>query len=195
MKKTMHSRNQRGSALMWGLVILLVMTVIGVAASRMSATDTRIAGNQMMYMLTFEGGDSLLRRSASLWEVLLTASCSNNTADLAANPQLRSCATLTGDDAGVVRARILGVNGSHDDSYSDPAASNGSGVVATGRSSMGTAGACPPFKGIAMSTEMTADTGGLACRLFLNNANAALSGTGARSNLAEGVVKPVPPTP
>ncbi len=182
---------------MWGLVILLVMTVIGVAASRMAATDTRIAGNQMMYMLSFQGADSLLRRSASLWEVLQTASCTNSATELAANPQLRKCATLTGDDAGIVRARTLGVNGSHDDSYTDTAdaTNKGSGVVATGRSAMGMAGSCPPFEGIAMSTEMTADTGGFTCRLFINDSNAALSGTGARTTLAEGVVKPVPPTP
>lgn len=189
MNTPINSTTQQGSALLWGLVILLVMTVIGVAASRMAATDTRIAGNQMMYMLTFEGADSLLRRSASLWEVLLTASCTNNATALAANPSgLRACATLTGADAGMIKARAL-------DGYSDTVASGGSGVVGAGSSAMGITGGCPPLKGIAMSTEMTADTGGATCRLFLTTVNTSMAGTGARSNLAEGVVKPVPPTP
>lgn len=195
MKQTIHSSNQQGSALLWGLVILLVMTVIGVAASRMATTDTRIAGNQMMYMLTFEGADSMLRRSASLFEVSITASCTNNATALSANPQLRPCATLTGADAGMIKARNLAVNGSNDDGYSDPVANGGSGVVATGRSAMGVTAACPPLKGIAMSTEMTADSGGVSCRLFLTDVDASLPGTGARTTLAEGVVKPVPPTP
>ena len=73
MKQTRYAKHEQGSALLWGLVILLVMTVIGVAASRMAGTDSRIAGNQMMYMLTFQGADSMLRKSASLFEVLRTA--------------------------------------------------------------------------------------------------------------------------
>lgn len=36
MKQTRYAKREQGSALLWGLVILLVMTVIGVAASRMA---------------------------------------------------------------------------------------------------------------------------------------------------------------
>lgn len=173
MKQIRYAKREQGSALLWGLVILLVMTVIGVAASRMAGTDSRIAGNQMMYMLTFQGADSMLRKSASLFEVLRTA---ESTTALPASA-----------DAGVVRLRTL----SGADGYSDAA----SGVTAAGFATMGSAQGCPPLRGVAMTTEMTPDTGGLACRVFITEANAMLTGTGARSRHVEGVVKPVPPTP
>jgi hypothetical protein len=168
-------KKEQGSALLWGLVILLVMTVMGVAATRMAGTDSRIAGNQMMYMLTFQGADSMLRKSASLFEVKRTAE--EGIAPLAAMK-------------GVTKYRPLtGANG-----YADAEANGGSGVTAVGTSSMGMAQGCPPLKGIAMTTEMTPDTGGLGCRVFIADISASLSGTGARSHHVEGVLKPVPPT-
>lgn len=169
MKQTRYAKREQGSALLWGLVILLVMTVIGVAASRMAGTDSRIAGNQMMYMLTFQGADSMLRKSASLFEVLHTA---ESTTALPASA-----------DAGVVRLRTHG--------YSDTA----SGVEVTGFTTMGSVQSCPPLRGIAVTTEMTPDTGGWACRMFTTEANAMLTGTGARSRHVEGIVHPVTPTP
>ena len=45
--KLTSRRSQRGSSLLWGLSILLVMSVISVAAARMGMTDTRIVGNEM----------------------------------------------------------------------------------------------------------------------------------------------------
>ena len=71
--QTQYLQKQRGSVLLWGLVILLTMTVIGVAASRMAALDTRIAGNEMFYMLTYQGAESSLRRSANNLQVIQTA--------------------------------------------------------------------------------------------------------------------------
>jgi hypothetical protein len=57
---------------------------------------------------------------------------------------------------------------------------------------MGEEAGCPPLKGIAMTTEMTPDAGGIACRVFTTDAAASLAGTGARSQHSEGVLKPVP---
>lgn len=59
--------HQKGSVLLWGMVILLVMTVIGVAATRMAAVDTRIAGHQVFSMLTYQGAESTLQRSVDLF--------------------------------------------------------------------------------------------------------------------------------
>lgn len=170
MQKT-RAKAERGSALLWGLVILLVMTVIGVAASRMSATDTRIAGNQMMYMLTYQGADSMLRRYASLFEILQTA---------------KTGVAPTTVTPGVVKVRKI----TSADGYSDSA----SGVTGVGASMMGGTASCPPMA-IAMSTEMTPDSGSLACRVFTTEADTALSGTGARSMHSEGILKIVPATP
>ncbi|MDD5393759.1 MAG: PilX N-terminal domain-containing pilus assembly protein [Thiothrix sp.] len=169
MNKPIHTINrQQGSVLLWGLVILLVLTVMGVAASRMAGTDTRIAGNQMMYMLTFQGADSMLRKSATLYEVLQTAT--NGTAP--ATPK-----------KGVVKERTLDGSNSYTDSYSN--------VTAIGVSDMGESQGCPLLK-IAITTEMTSDTGGITCRVFTTDVNASLTGTGARSQHSEGVLKPVP---
>ncbi|MBO0613715.1 MAG: hypothetical protein RL122_1244 [Pseudomonadota bacterium] len=171
--KTIRSQ-ERGAVLVWGLVILLTLTVIGIAATRMSSIDNRIAGNQMMYMLTFQGADSMLNKSMSLYEVMMTVE--KGTAE-----------------NGVHRVRKMNdmsaaVDGTWNDGYTD----NTNGVAVTGVSLMGEESGCPPLKGIAMTTEMTPDAGGIACRVFTTEAEASLSGTGARSQHSEGVLKPVP---
>lgn len=58
--KLTSRRSQRGSSLLWGLSILLVMSVISVAAARMGMTDTRIVGNEMHSMLAYQGAESQL---------------------------------------------------------------------------------------------------------------------------------------
>lgn len=58
--KTKKISVQRGSALLWGMTILLVMSVIGVTAARMGMTDTRIVGNETYSMLTYQGAESQL---------------------------------------------------------------------------------------------------------------------------------------
>lgn len=172
MQYRSYAKRQQGSVLLWGLVILLVMTVVGVAASRMSNTDNKIAGNQMMYMMAQQGADSMLRQSASLYSVQKTAQSSE--------------AVPADAEAGVVRVRTLdGV-----DTYVDAA----NGTTVEGESRMGSTEGCPPLAGVAMTTEMNPDTGGLACRTFSTEVNASVPGTGARNTSAEGVVKPVPPS-
>ena len=163
----MTRKYEQGAVLVWGLVILLTMTVIGIAATRMATVDSRIAGNQMMYMLTFQGADSMLRKSISLYQVTKTA---------------QTGTTPSGDyDKYKVKELQL------------PAfAEATSGVNVTGESTMGEEEGCPPLKGIAMTTEMTPDAGGISCRVFTTDANASLAGTGAKSEHSEGVLKPVP---
>lgn len=62
-KATVNSMNsQEGSVLLWGLVILLTLTVIGVSAARMGVTDIRIAGNQIFGAMTYQSAESALQR-------------------------------------------------------------------------------------------------------------------------------------
>ena len=58
--QTLH--RQQGSVLLWGLVILITLTVVGVASARIGITDTRIASNQMFSMMTYQGAESALER-------------------------------------------------------------------------------------------------------------------------------------
>lgn len=60
---------QQGSVLLWGLVILLTLTVIGVAAARMGVTDIRIAGNQMFSAMTYQSSESVLERVSTLFHI------------------------------------------------------------------------------------------------------------------------------
>jgi len=162
------SKNQQqGAVLVWGMVILLTLTVIGIAATRMASVDSRIAGNQMTTMLTFQGADSMLRISTNLYQVLQTA-------------QLGTTPT-----AGYSKHKVKALKLTD---FEDTV----SGVEVTGESGMSEEDGCPPLKGIAMTTEMTPDAGGIACRIFTTDADASLSGTGAKSEHSEGVLKPVP---
>ena len=169
------SKNQQqGAVLVWGMVILLTLTLIGIAATRMATVDSRIAGNQMTYMLTFQGADSMLNKSRSLYEVMMTVQ--KGTAENGIH-RVRKMNDMSAAEAGT-----------WNDGYTD----NTSGVAVTAQSSMGDESGCPPLKGIAMTTEMTPDAGGIACRVFTTDADASLSGTGAQSRHSEGVLKPVP---
>lgn len=159
-------KQQRGAVLVWGMVILLTLTVIGIAATRMANVDSRIAGNQMTTMLTFQGAESMLRKSISLYQVIETA---------------QKGTAPSGYKKQKIKTRQLPL-------FTEST----SGVKVTGESAMSEEAGCPPLKGIAMSTEMTADAGGIACRIFTTEVNAVLTGTGARSQHAEGILKPVP---
>ncbi len=67
-------KHQQGVALVISLIMLLVITVLGVSAVRMSSLDTQIAGNSIYSILVFQGAESALSRSASTknWFNLIT---------------------------------------------------------------------------------------------------------------------------
>lgn len=161
-----NKSHQQGSVLLWGLVILLVLTIIGIAAMRMANVDNRIAGNQMMYMLTVQGADSRLRESINLYQIMQTATQGVIPANYD-KQSVRKLALSTKTEA------VSGVN-----TFGDSSLSEGQ--------------PCPPLRNIAISTEMVADSGGVTCRIYTAQVNANLSGTGARSQHAEGVLKPTP---
>ncbi|QQZ30109.1 hypothetical protein HMY34_15810 [Thiothrix subterranea] len=165
---------QQGAVLMWGMVILLTMTVIGIAATRMATVDSRIAGNQMTTMLTFQGTDSMLRDSIDLYHVVKTAT--NGT-----KPE-------EGNSKNTEKELPLPLK-TYKYDLDDP---NDVGVEVNGEMDMSAEDGCPPLRGIAMTTEMTPDVGGIACRIFTAHTEASLAGTGAKSLHSEGALKPVP---
>jgi len=65
--KTINSfpRKQQGVVLVLALIMLLLVTIIGVSAVRMSNFDTQVAGNSMFKQLVFQGAESALGRSVS----------------------------------------------------------------------------------------------------------------------------------
>lgn len=154
---------QRGTVLLWGLVGLLVLATLGVAASRISMLDTRIVGNVMFDDFTYQGAESALRRSVNLYNIKQSAEqkVADNT-DKAFGP------------------------------YQD-AVSAGEQITSSSSISMGSGIACPPvLSGVAMSTSMTPKSGNIACRLFTVAADSQVAGTSARSEHVAGILKYVP---
>ena len=66
-------KRQQGTVLLWGLVGLLVLAGLGIAAGRISNLDKRIVGNAMFDDFTYQGAESSLRRSVNLFVVTETA--------------------------------------------------------------------------------------------------------------------------
>ena len=65
IKKQAVKKRQQGMALVMSLIMLLLITVLGVSAVRMSSFDTQIAGNSIYSILVFQGAESALGRSSS----------------------------------------------------------------------------------------------------------------------------------
>jgi len=78
IKSQSKKSQQQGIALVMALIMLLVITVLGVSAARMSNVDTLMAGNSMYSILVFQGAESALGRSASSkdWSVIELAAAS-----------------------------------------------------------------------------------------------------------------------
>lgn len=58
-------QKQQGIALVMALIMLLLITVIGVASVRISSLDTQISGNSMFSLMVFQGAESALVKVAS----------------------------------------------------------------------------------------------------------------------------------
>lgn len=65
MNYTIAMKNQQGVALLMALIMLLVITILGVSAVRMSSNDTQISGNSIYSMMVFQGAESALGRAIS----------------------------------------------------------------------------------------------------------------------------------
>jgi Tfp pilus assembly protein PilX len=163
----MYQHQQQGSVLLWGLVILLTLTVLGVSAIKMASTDTRIAGNQLLYVQALENSEAVLHkntgtRSRVLNEVVRLENSNNRHLDF------KWLAPQTSDT------------------------SLNSGITAVADKSWGaepTVVNCPPLEGVAMSTRMNGTN--LTRGEFVANVRSELSGTGASSRHAEQWCVPV----
>lgn len=156
-------KHQQGTVLLWGLVGLLVLASLGIAAGRISTLDQRIVGNLMFDDFTYQGAESSLRRSVSMFIVKQTAE--------------QEVATHTD--------KVLGP-------YTD-AIGRGGQINSSSTISMGASIPCPPvLQGMANSTSATPKSGFLACRLFTVAANSQVPGTSAESQHRAGILKFVP---
>jgi Tfp pilus assembly protein PilX len=157
----MYKYQQQGSVLLWGLVILLTLTVLGVSAIKMASTDTRIAGNQLLYVQAWENSEAVLHkntgtRSRVLNEVVTLESNNNRHLDFKwLAPQTTDASLNSGITA--VADKTWGVQ---------PEVVN-----------------CPPLEGVAMSTRMNGTN--MTRGEFIANVRSELSGTGASSRHAE----------
>ena len=68
MKKSNKHRlqKQQGIALVMSLIMLLLITVIGVASVRMTSVDTQVSGNSMFSLMVFQGAESALGKVESI---------------------------------------------------------------------------------------------------------------------------------
>ena len=80
-------RNQQGIALVMALIMLLVVTILGVSAVRMSSLDTQVAGNSILSMLVYQGAESAIGKSVTQ-ENLVAPATNKNVASTITNPSL-----------------------------------------------------------------------------------------------------------
>lgn len=165
-------RRERGAVLLWGVVILLTLTVIGIAASRMATVDSRIAGNQMISMQTFQGAESTLATVAMAdgtgkrKRLLYYSNTPSNFEKIMDIPDLDE--NYCEDDASVY--------------FCDPVSKvKADPVIQADPHDPGSDITCPVLDGISISSDMSSG-----CLLVTVEADAAFAGTGASSWHAEG---------
>ena len=57
---------QQGAVLIWSVVILMILTMVGLSAVKMSGISTQITGNSIFSMLVFQGAESSLGKTAKI---------------------------------------------------------------------------------------------------------------------------------
>ena len=70
MKRTNFHKRQQGATLIISLALLMVMTVVGVTATKMSSVETLIAGNEQSKMKLFQKTQSELYKFATPIQLL-----------------------------------------------------------------------------------------------------------------------------
>lgn len=156
-------KKQKGTVLLWSLVILLGLLMLGVTSIKMSGLDTRIAGNEIYRMLTYQAAESSIIRTSKLYYLnLASKSAGNMTEKVGMTDQLSLGNNAINVDS---RAKIALVDASMD---------------------------CPILTGLANSMDASQAGGGMDCQLYTIDVSSNLSGSGARSQHSTGVVKFVP---
>ena len=64
-RNRLKNNRQQGMALVIAMIMLLLITILGVSAVRMSTLNTQVAGNSIFAGLVFQGAESALSRSLS----------------------------------------------------------------------------------------------------------------------------------
>jgi len=59
-------KKQQGAVLIWSVVILMILTMVGISAVKMSGISTQITGNSIFSMLVFQGAESSLGKTAKI---------------------------------------------------------------------------------------------------------------------------------
>lgn len=163
---TQHA--QQGSTLLWGMAILLVMSVIGVTAARMGIMDTRIVGNEMYSMMAYQGAESQLNVVRPPLDMLAP---SNSLAfiKLAMEQQTKHYKVPQSNTEVLFRSEHIASSIEvHHDSFLNQ---------------------CPPLE-TSMSVEMDGDK--YKCSLFIIDAGSRVPGTGAYSLHEMGIVHFMP---
>ena len=57
---------QQGAVLIWSVVILMILTMVGISAVKMSGISTQITGNSIFSMLVFQGAESSLSKTTKI---------------------------------------------------------------------------------------------------------------------------------
>jgi len=77
--KAIHKQN--GIALVMSLIMLLLITIVGVASVRMTSLDTQVSGNSLYSLMVFQGAESGLGKIASNDDISNIRDAALNTAD------------------------------------------------------------------------------------------------------------------
>ena len=114
--------SQRGAVLAIGLLMLLVLTVIGVAAMKSSVLDERIAANSQFRMMAFQAAESALAEHArpeaidtyvqtSAEEVANTSYTVNASAEVGGEREVNVRVTIDQDRDVVAKGASLNIGG------------------------------------------------------------------------------------
>ena len=60
---------QQGAALIWSVVILMILTMVGISAVKMSGISTQLTGNSIFSMLVFQGAESSLGKTTKIYYI------------------------------------------------------------------------------------------------------------------------------
>lgn len=60
---------QQGAVLIWSVVILMILTMVGISAVKMSGIGTQITGNSIFSMLVFQGAESSLGKTTKIYYI------------------------------------------------------------------------------------------------------------------------------
>lgn len=158
---------QQGAALLWGIVLLLVLTIIGVAAARMGVMDTKIVGNEMTSMVTYQASESALNQFRPPVEAI-------------APEATLSYLKLTIDESTDKKVFVQDAGNTGQPS-STITVNYGQKLPM-----------CNPQEGYAMRIEMKQDSGGYDCNSFIITARSTTPGSGANSTHSMGLMQFTP---